>query len=282
MSVELRNVSCVYAPGTPYETRAVTELSLTIRDGEFAGVMGKTGCGKSTMIQLIAGLMRPSGGQILLDGQDINGKNFDRDGLRRRVGVVFQFPEIQLFETTVKRDVAFGLRHFGWTEEEKESSVREALERMGFSYEAVKDKSPLGFSGGEKRRLAVAGVLAARPELLILDEPLAGLDPLGREALLTLLGELNRDGTTILMVSHDADTLAEYADRIILLKDGRLFRDGPAAEVFADYDALKDNGIGVCRVREAAEALRRRGWEIPAGTVRYGQLLDEIAGRWRQ
>ena len=282
MPVELRNVSFTYAPGTPYEAQAVDDLSLTVCDGEFVGVMGKTGCGKSTLIQLIAGLIRPSRGQILLDGEDINGRHFDRDRLRREVGVVFQFPEIQLFETTVRRDVSFGLRHFKWSEEEKEASVRQALAWMDFDYDAVKDLSPLGFSGGEKRRLAIAGILAARPRILILDEPVAGLDPLGREAFLRLLGELNRNGTTILVISHNADALAEYADRIVILKDGRLLRDGPTAEVFADYDALRANGAGVCQVREAAEALRRRGWEIPAGTVRYGQLLEYVSARKRQ
>jgi len=280
MPIELRGVSYTYAPGTVYESRALDGLSLRVRDGEFVGVMGRTGCGKSTLIQLIAGLLKPSAGQILLDGEDINDKHYDRDTLRRKIGVVFQFPEIQLFETTVARDVAFGLRHFGWTVEEKNAAVREALERLGFDYEAVCDKSPLGFSGGEKRRLAIAGVLAARPEILILDEPVAGLDPLGRDAFLQLLDELNRAGTTILMISHSADALAEHAQRIVILKDGQLLRDGPTEEVFSDHAALKADGIGAGQVRETVELLRQRGVDIPADTVRYEQLLSAVCGRW--
>ena len=277
--LELRELSYTYAPGTAYEAQALDSLSLRIQAGEFVGIMGRTGCGKSTLIQLIAGLMVPSGGQVLLDGEDINDRHYDRDCLRRKVGVVFQFPEIQLFEKTVARDLAFGLKHFGWKEEEKTAAVREALERVGFDYEKIKDKSPLGFSGGEKRRLAIAGVLAARPEILILDEPVAGLDPLGRDAFLKLLDELNRDGVTILMVSHSADALAEHAGRIVVLKDGRLLRDGPTEEVFSDCAGLHSQGVGVGQVRETVELLRQRGLDLPANTVRYEQLLGALAGR---
>ena len=277
--LELRELSYTYAPGTAYEARALDGISLEIGTGEFVGIMGRTGCGKSTLIQLIAGLMSPSGGRVLLDGEDINDRHYDRNRLRRKVGVVFQFPEIQLFEKTVARDLAFGLKHFGWTEAEKTAAVREALERLGFDYETIRDKSPLGFSGGEKRRLAIAGVLAARPGILILDEPVAGLDPLGRDAFLKLLDELNRDGVTILMVSHSADALAEHAGRIVVLKDGRLLRDGPTEEVFSDCAGLRAEGVGAGQVRETAELLRRRGLELPAGTVRYEQLLNALAGR---
>ncbi len=282
MPVELRKVSYTYAPGTPYAAPALKELSLTVGDGEFVGVMGRTGCGKSTLIQLIAGLAAPSDGQIFLDGENINERQFDRNLLRQKVGVVFQFPEIQLFETTVQKDVAFGLKYLDRSREQKEAAVRQALEWMGFDYEAVRNRSPLGFSGGEKRRLAIAGVLAVMPKFLILDEPLAGLDPLGRDAFLELLRKLNQGGMTIVMISHDADALAEYADRIVILKDGMLFKDGPAAQVFSDYKGLEANGTGAGQVSGIAERLRLRGWEIPAGTIRYRRLLDEIAGRWTQ
>ena len=279
MSIELRDVCYTYAPGTPYESRAVNDLSITIGDGEFVGVMGRTGCGKSTLIQLIAGLITPEKGQVLIDGKDINDRRYDRAELRRKVGVVFQFPEVQLFEKTVAKDVAFGLKHFGWTEEEKTAAVKDALEKLGFDFEKVRDKSPLEFSGGEKRRIAIAGVLAAKPEILILDEPVAGLDPLGRTAFLKLLDELNGNGVTIIMISHSADALAEHAGRIAVLKDGRLLMDGPAAEVFSKYRYLRDNGIGTGQVRHAVELLRQRGMDIPEDTVRYGQLLKEILGR---
>ncbi len=280
MPIELREVSYTYAPGTPYAAQALKKISLTVRDGEFVGVMGRTGCGKSTLIQLAAGLMAPSAGRVFLDGEDINERHFDRARLRQRVGVVFQFPEIQLFETTVEKDTAFGLKYLDWSAAKKEAAVRQALEWMGFDFEAVRNRSPFGFSGGEKRRLAIAGVLAVMPGFLLLDEPTAGLDPQGREAFLELLRKLNQDGTTVLMISHDADALAEYAGRIVILKEGTLLRDGPAAEVFSDQEGLKENGISAGQAREMAERLRRRGWDIPCGTIRYGQLLEEIAGRW--
>lgn len=277
--LELRDLSYTYAPGTAYEAQALEKVSLCVQAGEFVGIMGRTGCGKSTLIQLVAGLITPTGGQILLDGEDINDRHYDRNVLRRKVGVVFQFPEIQLFEKTVARDLAFGLKQFNWTAEKKTAYIREALERLDFDYDRIKDKSPLGFSGGEKRRLAIAGVLAARPEILILDEPVAGLDPLGRDAFLKLLDELNRDGVTILMISHSADALAEHAGRIVVLKDGRLLRDGPTEVVFSDCAGLQAEGIGVGQVREVTERLRRRGVELPLNTVRYEQLLDALAGR---
>ena len=279
MSIELRNVCYTYTPGTPYESHALADLSITIEDGEFVGVMGRTGCGKSTLIQLIAGLMTPEKGQVLIDGKDINDRHYDRTELRRKVGVVFQFPEVQLFEKTVAKDVAFGLKHFGLTEEEKTAAVKDALEKLGFDFEKVRDKSPLEFSGGERRRIAIAGVLAAKPEILILDEPVAGLDPLGRTAFLKLLGELNERGVTVIMISHSADALAEHAGRIVVLKDGRLLMDGLAAEVFSNYVYLRNNGIGTGRVRHTVELLRQRGMDIPEDTVRYGQLLKEILGR---
>ena len=279
MSIELRDVCYTYAPGTPYESRAVNDFSLTIGDGEFVGIMGRTGCGKSTLIQLIAGLITPEKGQVLIDGKDINDRHYDRAQLRRKVGVVFQFPEVQLFEKTVEKDVAFGLKYFGWSEEEKTAAVKGALEEVGFDFEKVRDKSPLEFSGGEKRRIAIAGVLAAKPEILILDEPVAGLDPLGRKAFLKLLDELNGSGVTVVMISHSADALAEHAGRIAVLKEGRLLTDGPAAEVFSKYGYLRENGIGTGQVRHTVELLRQRGMDIPEDTVRYDQLLQEILGR---
>lgn len=279
MQIELRDLSYIYAPGTPYEAHALKSLSMTVERGEFVGIMGRTGCGKSTLIQLIAGLLKPTEGQILLDGEDINDKRYDRAALRRKLGVVFQFPEIQLFETTVARDVAFGLKHFDWTSAEKDAAAREALEKLGFDYDKIKDKSPLGFSGGEKRRIAIAGVLAAKPEILILDEPVAGLDPLGRSAFLRLLDELNQNGVTILMISHSADALAEHARRIVILKDGQILRDGLTEEVFSDYSGLKAQGVDPGQVRETAELLRQKGLNIPRTTVRYEQLLDALSGR---
>ncbi len=274
MSVELKNVSYTYAPGTGYATPALKNISLKIEDGDFVGIMGQTGCGKSTFIQLIAGLIKPVTGQVLVDNFDINASGYDRNILRQRVGVVFQYPECQLFETTVERDVAFGLKHFGWSQEKVGQAVKEALEMVGFNYDEVKDLSPLSFSGGQKRRIAIAGILAAKPSILILDEPIAGLDPLGRDAFLRFITELNNKGVTIIMISHNADALSEYAGRILVLKDGELINDGSAKEVFSDYDGLKENGLGAGQVREITELLRERGFEVPKDTIRYTELLE--------
>ena len=276
MPIELRDVSYTYAAGTAYAAGALEHVSLTIEDGAFVGIMGKTGCGKSTLIQLIAGLLTPDHGQILVDGADIHDPKYDRTLLRRRLGVVFQHPEHQLFETTVAKDVAFGLKHFGWTGEEKARAVREALEAVGFDYDRVKDQSPLSFSGGEKRRIAIAGILAAKPGILILDEPIAGLDPMGREAFLEMIDGLNRNGTTILMISHNADAIAEHANRVLVLEKGRLLLDGPTEQVFAQRELLHAHEIGVCQVREVVGMLAERGIVLPNETVRYADLLPSL------
>ena len=284
MPIALENVSYIYAPGTAYAAGALEGVSLEIPDGAFVGIMGKTGCGKSTLIQLLAGLLTPTEGRVLLDGQDIGDKKYDRRHLRRTVGVVFQHPEHQLFETTVERDVAFGLKHLGLSAEEKERAVREALEAVGFDYDAVKDRSPLSFSGGEKRRIAIAGVLAVKPRVLILDEPIAGLDPLGREAFLALLKRLNGQGTTILMISHNADAIAEHASLVLVLEQGKVLRWGSAGEVLTEREFLRAHGIGIGQVSQIAALLEQRGVPMERGTVRYGDLLRQLTayGRGRQ
>ena len=276
MPIKLENVSYTYAPGTSLAVRALRGVTLDAADGEFIGVMGAAGSGKSTLIQLIAGLIKPTEGQILLDGEDINARKYDRDVLHRKVGLVFQYPEYQLFETTVERDVGFGLRHLGLTKEETAAAVRAALETVGFDYDTVRDMSPLGFSGGEKRRIAIAGVLASKPGVLILDEPTAGLDPLGRRNFLNMVDALNAAGATIIMTSHDADALAEHARRIIVLKNGALIRDGSTRDVFSDYYDLLHNGIGVPQVRRAAQLLRERGVDMPGNIIQYDEFIDRL------
>ncbi len=276
MPIKLENVSYTYAPGTTLAVHALRGVTLDVADGEFIGVMGATGSGKSTLIQLIAGLIKPSEGRILLDGEDINAKRYDRDVLHRKVGLVFQYPEYQLFETTVERDVGFALRHLGLTREESAAAVKAALETVGFDYDAVRDKSPLGFSGGEKRRIAIAGVLASKPNVLILDEPVAGLDPLGRQDFLNMVDALNAAGTTIIMISHNADALAEHARRIIVLKKGMIIRDGSTRDIFSDYYDLVHNGIGVPQVRRAVQMLRERGVDMPGNIIRYDEFIDRL------
>lgn len=276
MPITLNDLSYTYAAGTAYATGALEAVSLTVPDGAFVGIMGKTGCGKSTLIQLMAGLLKPDRGQVLVDGADINAKDYDRNVLRRRVGVVFQYPEHQLFETTVERDVAFGLRHHGLTKEQTKQAVREALEAVGFDYDAVKDQSPLRFSGGEKRRIAIAGVLAVKPGILILDEPIAGLDPLGRQAFLALLDKLNKQGTTVLMISHNADAIAEHASHVLVLEQGRVLLWGEAHEVLSQRALLQAHGIGISQAAQIAAQLEARGIAMEPGTVRYRDLLRQM------
>lgn len=276
MSITVEHVSYTYAQGTAFEAAALRDITLTIEDGEYVGIMGHTGCGKSTLIQLLVGLMCPSSGQIFVDGRDINGRGYVRDELRRKVGIVFQYPEYQLFETTVEKDVAFGLKHLGLSKDEKDENVRWAVETVGLDFDQIHSASPLSLSGGEKRRVAIAGVLAAKPKVLILDEPIAGLDPLGRDAFLDLTNRLNSVGTTIIMVSHNADALSENAERVIVLEDGRLVMDGPSREVFRDVELLREKGVGISQARDIAFLLEKRGFNIPQDVIRYDDLLPYL------
>ena len=276
MPIEVKNLSFTYSAGTPFETAALKNISLEIQNGEFIGVMGHTGCGKSTLIRALAGLIRPTEGNILIDGSDINGRRYDRSELRRKLGVVFQYPECQLFETTVEKDVAFGLRHSGLNKDEVTERVRWALEVCGFDFEKIAKASPMGLSGGEKRRVAIAGVLAVKPEYLILDEPIAGLDPLGREAFLELITGLNADGMTIIMVSHNADCIGEYARRVLLMSGGELIGDGSPEELFSDVERMRSLNLGVSRSREIAWLLKKGGMDIPQDICSYDRLLPAV------
>ena len=281
MPIEVKNLSFTYSGGTPFETSALKNISLEIKNGEFIGVMGHTGCGKSTLIRALAGLLRPSEGSIVVDGSDINGRRYDRSKLRRKLGVVFQYPECQLFETTVEKDVAFGLKHSGLNKDEVTERVRWALEICGFDFEKIAKASPMGLSGGEKRRVAIAGVLAVKPEYLILDEPIAGLDPLGREAFLELITGLNADGMTIIMVSHNADCIGEYARRVLLLNGGELVGDGSPEELFSDVERMRSLHLGVSRSREIAWLLKKGGMDIPQDICSYDRLLLAVLAHLR-
>lgn len=281
MPIKVKNLSLTYSAGTPFETEALKNISLEIQNGEFIGIMGHTGCGKSTLIQALAGLLRPTGGSILVDGKDINGRRYDRSELRRKLGIVFQYPECQLFETTVEKDVAFGLKHSDLTKGETNERVRWALEVCGFDYEKVAKSSPMGLSGGEKRRIAIAGVLAVKPEYLILDEPIAGLDPLGRRSFLELITRLNADGMTIIMVSHNADCIGEYAQRVLLLNGGELIGDGSPEALFSDVERMRALHLGVSQSREIAWLLKKGGMDIPLDICSYDKLLPAVLAELR-
>lgn len=276
MSVVIEELYYTYGKGTAFETDALKGVNLCVEDGEFVAVVGRTGCGKSTLLQLIAGLLEPTSGIVCINGDDINDQRYDRRELRKTVGVVFQYPECQLFETTVMKDVAFGLNNRGLSAEEKELRVRNVLNKMGFDFDLIKNKSPLGLSGGEKRRVAIAGVLVAEPSILVLDEPIAGLDPIWRDRFMELLKELNHKGTTIIVISHNIDYISEYADRVIALDDGKVVIDGDIHEAFMNRDILKEHRIGISQCHKIANLLREKGVEIPETTIRYNELMVEL------
>lgn len=282
MPIELKHVSYSYGAGSTQETAALENLSCFIADGEFVGIMGHTGCGKTTLIQLIAGLLCPTSGQILLDGEDINGKNYRRELLRKTVGLVFQYPEYQLFESTVEKDVAFGLKHSGLSREEKMGRVKEALSLMGFSYENIHNISPLSLSGGEKRRVAIAGVLVTKPRILIFDEPIAGMDPNGRIRFLHLVEKLHKKGTTVLMISHHTDSLCEYASRILVMRQGRLVLDGPPKEVLLDIPRAERFSVGTSQARLISDQLIRRGVPLASDILQYHELLEALTALWKE
>lgn len=274
MPIELKHVFYTYGAGSTQEEKALEDLSCSISDGEFVGIMGHTGCGKTTLIQLIAGLLSPTSGQVLLDGEDINSKNYRRESLRKTVGLVFQYPEYQLFESTVEKDVAFGLKHSGLNKEEKTERVKEALSLMGFSYEKIRNISPLSLSGGEKRRVAIAGVLVTKPRILIFDEPIAGMDPNGRISFLNLVEKLHEKGNTVLMISHHTDSLCEYASRILVLQQGKLVMDGTPKEVMLDIPQAERLSVGTSQARLVSEQLIRRGIPLASDILQYHELLE--------
>ena len=280
MSILIEQLTYAYMAGSAEAVTALADVSLTIGEGEFLGVIGHTGSGKSTFMQLLNGLLLPTGGSVVVDGFDTRDKKQCRSA-RALVGLVFQYPEYQLFEETVARDVAFGPKNLGLSEEEARARALEALTLVGLDPARFAEKSPFDLSGGEKRRAALAGILAMRPKYLALDEPMAGLDPRGRRQVLALLQQLRQEtGCTIIMVSHSMDDVARYAERIAVLDHGRLAMLGTPAAVFSEMETLRDLGLSVPQATTLAALLRARGLALPAGIVRMDQLRDALtAGR---
>lgn len=272
MPIEIKHLDHIYMPDSPFETKALDDVTLTIGDGEFVGLIGHTGSGKSTLVQHLNGLMKPDHGSVIVDGMDVSDKNTDLREIRRRVGLVFQYPEHQLFEETVRKDVSFGPRNLGCSEQEIEERVVKACYQVGLSDEKL-DMSPFDLSGGNKRRVAIAGVLAMRPRVLVLDEPTAGLDPRGRNELLELIRGLHEEeGNTIVMVSHSMDDISALAQRIIVMNEGRVAMDGTPREVFAHPQELVDMHLGVPAAAQLAMELRKRGYNLPDNVY----TLDEM------
>ncbi len=246
MSIVIENLSYVYMQGTPFEKRALDNISLKIDSGEFTGIIGHTGSGKSTLIQHLNGLLKPTSGKVVINGSDTSGKNLKE--LRRQVGIVFQYPEHQLFEETVYKDIAFGLVKQGLSVKETEAAVAEAAEIVGIKGDVL-EKSPFELSGGQKRRVAIAGVLAMKPGILILDEPTAGLDPRGRDEIFGFLSKLHETlKITILLVSHSMEDVARLVERVIVMNRGHIEMDGAVADVFEDTEALEKIGLSAPQI----------------------------------
>ena len=290
MSIEFKDVTYIYDQGTPSESTALSHVNLAIQKGEFVGIIGHTGSGKSTLIHHLNGLIRPTGGQVICDGEDIfaaptgvkNKKELralqaaKMKRVRQKVGLVFQYPEHQLFEMTVAGDIAFGPKNLGLGEEEIERRVDQAMAMVGLSDE-YKEKSPFELSGGQKRRVAIAGVLAMQPEYLILDEPTAGLDPRGRDEILTQVQQLQeQQRITVILVSHSMEDVAKYVDRIIAMGEGRVQLDGTPREVFAHAERLKAIGLDIPQVTQLGNLLAEQGFSVPETILSLDEMQEKL------
>ena len=269
------HISYVYSAGTAYEKKALNDVSLTINKGEFIGIIGHTGSGKSTLIQHFNGLEKATSGTIYFNGQDIYDKDFNMKSLRSKVGLVFQYPEHQLFETTVLEDVKFGPKNLGLDKLEVDLRAFEAIKQVGLS-EKCYDASPFELSGGQKRRVAIAGVLAMKPEILILDEPTAGLDPRGRDEILDQIAKLHKEGLTVILVSHSMEDVAKYADRIIAMNSGKIAFDGTPKEVFRHYKELERMGLSAPQVTYIMQEMKDLGLPVDTDVSTVEEAKEEI------
>ena len=276
MSLKLEHVSHLYGSDTAMELRALDDITLDIPDGQFIGIIGHTGSGKSTLVQDLNGLLKADEGHIYFNGEDIDQKEYNKKKLRSKVGLVFQYPEHQLFEIDVFTDVCFGPKNLGLDKEEVERCARQALELVGFP-EELYHQSPFELSGGQKRRAAIAGVLAMRPQVLILDEPTAGLDPKGRDEILQQILKLKQEtGMTVILVSHSMEDVAEYVDRIIVMNRGKVMYDDTPRQVFLHYKELEEIGLAAPQVTYVIEELKKAGIPIEGNVTTISQATEEI------
>ncbi|MGN1031965.1 MAG: energy-coupling factor transporter ATPase [Intestinibacter sp.] len=278
MSVIVKNLTYIYDEGMPFASKALDNISFEIKDNDFVGLIGHTGSGKSTLIQHLNGLLKPSSGEIFINGFNITDKELNLTEVRKRVGIVFQYPEYQLFEETVEKDIAFGPGNLRLEEDEIADRVKKSMEAVGLDYEQYKDKSPFDLSGGQKRRVAIAGVIAMNPEVLILDEPTAGLDPGGRDEIFKLIKKLHKDNNiTIILSSHSMDDMAKLANTIIVMNHGKIEFMGTPREVFNSHaDRLKEIGLDVPQVLELAKKLRDKGFDIRTDVLTVEEIKEEI------
>ena len=274
--ISVENLTHTYSVGTPFERTAIRDVSITLTQGESVFVLGHTGSGKSTFVQHLNALLQPTQGTVKIDGEDINKDKISRRDVKRRVGLVFQYPEYQLFEETVAEDIAFGPKNMKLPKEEIDERVREAAGFVGVD-EKLFTRSPLELSGGQKRRVAIAGVIAMRPEVLILDEPTAGLDPIGSRTIMENIRDYRqKTGATVLVVSHNMDDAARYCERLIVFDHGSIRMDGTPEQVFAHTEELMEIGLNVPKAAEIAAALRRRGVPLEGAVFTHDQLLRAL------
>ena len=283
MPIEVSHLTHCYSEGSALRTVALDDISFRIENGEFVGIIGHTGSGKSTLVQHLNGLLKPTSGQVLIDGEDLNGEHVNRRALRQRIGLVFQYPEYQLFEETVAKDIAFGPKNQGLSAAEIDERVRYAMECVHLDYQKYAERSPFELSGGQMRRVAIAGVLAMKPSVLILDEPTAGLDPRGRDRILGMLEELHaRENVTILMVSHSMDDMARLASRLIVMSDGKVVADGTPREIFMQEEMMTSIGLDIPEAARLCARLRAKGYDLPADLFRPEQLKEQLLRIWKE
>ena len=277
MPIQVEHLTHTYMTDSPFAATALEDVSLTIEDGELVGLLGHTGSGKTTLVQHLNGLLKPTSGRVVVDGLDITEKGVSLLEVRRRVGLVFQYPEYQLFEETVARDVAFGPRNLGLSEQEVDQRVRFALREVGLAYDEIAQRSPFELSGGQMRRVAIAGVLAMRPGTLILDEPTAGLDPAGRRSILGMIRELHAaGGLTVVMVSHNMDDISSLATRLVVMSRGRMVLTGTPREVFQHRELLSSIGLGIPQAAELTQQLIAEGYPLPADLYTPEEVAEAL------
>lgn len=277
MSIVIENLTHIYMEGSPFEKKALDDVSITINDGEFIGLIGHTGSGKSTLIQHINGLLKPSSGKIIVDDVDITDKKVKLNSIRKKVGLVFQYPEYQLFEETIEKDIAFGPKNLGLSDDDINNRVKRAMKIVGLDYKEYKDKSPFELSGGQKRRVAIAGVVAMEPRVLILDEPTAGLDPKGRDEILGRIKSLHEEyKITTILVSHSMEDVAKLANRILVMHSGKCILDGTPEDVFKESETLEQVGLAVPQVTYLVKRLREHGFNISKDIFTIEQAKSEI------
>ena len=277
MSIKIENLTHIYMPNSPFEKKALDNINIDIIDGDFVAIIGHTGSGKSTLIQHMNGLLTATSGSIIVDDMNISVKGVNMIDVRKKVGIVFQYPEYQLFEETIEKDIAFGPKNLGLESDEITKRVKSSMKMVGLDYDIYKDQSPFELSGGQKRRVAIAGVIAMQPRVLILDEPTAGLDPKGRDDILEQINKLHVTyGITIILVSHSMEDVARIAQKVIVMNKGKVALQGRPEEVFKEVELLESIGLGVPQVTYLMRELKRRGFDISEETYTVGKAKEEL------